>query len=340
MGGGTTKVGDPSGRDETRQLLSEAQIAANIASIRQIFEHYLDFESGLNGAVIANNDDWLGKLEYIPFLRDIGRHFTINRMLTMDSVRLRLEREQPLTFLEFNYMILQGYDFVELNKRYGCTLQMGGSDQWGNIVQGVELGRRVRDAELFGLTSPLITTSSGAKMGKTASGAVWLNPKRLSPYDYWQFWRNTEDADVGRFLRMFTELPLDEIARLEALRDADINEAKKILANAATRLCHGAEAAEAALATASRAFSGATADGLPTFPLKAGTAAPVIEIVVALGLASSRGEARRLIEQGGVRLNDAVVRNATARVAESDLDAGGAARLSVGKKRHGIIRRA
>ncbi len=309
MGGGTTKVGDPSGRDETRQLLSESQIAANIASIRQIFEHYLDFESGLNGAIMVNNDDWLGKLEYIPFLRDIGRHFTINRMLTMDSVRLRLEREQPLTFLEFNYMILQGYDFVELNKRHGCTLQMGGSDQWGNIVQGVELGRRVRDAELFGLTCPLITTSSGAKMGKTASGAVWLNPKRLSPYDYWQFWRNTEDADVGRFLRMFTELPLDEIARLEALRDADINEAKKILANEATRLCHGAEAAEAALATASRAFSGATADGLPTFALKAGTAAPVIEIVVALGLASSRGEARRLIEQGGVRLNDAVVRN-------------------------------
>jgi tyrosyl-tRNA synthetase len=339
MGGGTTKVGDPSGRDETRQLLSEAQIAANIASIRRIFEHYLDFESGVNGAIVVNNDDWLGKLEYIPFLRDIGRHFTINRMLTMDSVRLRLEREQPLTFLEFNYMILQGYDFVELNKRHGCTLQMGGSDQWGNIVQGVELGRRVRDAELFGLTSPLITTSSGAKMGKTASGAVWLNPKRLSPYDYWQFWRNTEDADVGRFLRMFTELPLDEIARLEALRDADINEAKKILASAATRLCHGAEAAETALATASRAFSGATADGLPTFPLKPGTAAPVIEIVVALGLASSRGEARRLIEQGGVRLNDAVVRNATARVAESDLDSAGAARLSVGKKRHGIIRR-
>jgi tyrosyl-tRNA synthetase len=340
MGGGTTKVGDPSGRDETRQLLSEAQIAANIASIRQIFEHYLEFGGGPAGAIVVNNDDWLGKLEYIPFLRDIGRHFTINRMLTMDSVRLRLEREQPLTFLEFNYMILQGYDFVELNKRHGCTLQMGGSDQWGNIVQGVELGRRVRDAELFGLTCPLITTSSGAKMGKTASGAVWLNPKRLSPYDYWQFWRNTEDADVGRFLRMFTELPLDEIARLEALRDADINEAKKLLASEATRLCHGAEAAEAALATASRAFSGATADGLPTFPLKAGTAAPVIEIVVALGLAGSRSEARRLIEQGGVRLNDAVVRSVTASVAESDLDSGGAARLSVGKKRHGIVRRA
>ena len=339
MGGGTTKVGDPSGRDETRQLLSEAQIAANIASIRRIFEHYLDFGDGPTGGIVVNNDDWLGKLEYIPFLRDIGRHFTINRMLTMDSVRLRLEREQPLTFLEFNYMILQGYDFVELNKRHGCTLQMGGSDQWGNIVQGVELGRRVRDAELFGLTSPLITTASGAKMGKTASGAVWLNPERLSPYDYWQFWRNTEDADVGRFLRMFTELPLDEIARLEALRGAEINEAKKILANEATRLCHGAEAAAAALATAARAFSGAPADGLPTFSLKAGARAPITEIVVALGLAGSRSEARRLIEQGGVRLNDETVKSATASVGESDLDSGGAARLSVGKKRHGLIRR-
>jgi tyrosyl-tRNA synthetase len=339
MGGGTTKVGDPSGRDETRQLLSEAQIAANIASIRQIFEHYLDFGGGPGGAMVVNNDDWLGKLEYIPFLRDIGRHFTINRMLTMDSVRLRLEREQPLTFLEFNYMILQGYDFVELNKRHGCTLQMGGSDQWGNIVQGVELGRRVRDAELFGLTSPLITTSSGAKMGKTASGAVWLNPKRLSPYDYWQFWRNTEDADVGRFLRMFTELPLEEVARLEALRDAEINEAKKILANEATRLCHGSQAAAAALATASQAFSGAAAEGLPTFALKAGTSAAVTEIAAALGLASSRSEARRLIEQGGVRLNDETVKSVTASVSEADLDSGGAARLSIGKKRHGLIRR-
>jgi tyrosyl-tRNA synthetase len=339
MGGGTTKVGDPSGRDETRQLLSESQIHANIASIRQIFEHYLEFGAGSTAALIVNNDDWLGKLEYIPFLRDIGRHFTINRMLTMDSVRLRLEREQPLTFLEFNYMILQGYDFVELNKRHGCTLQMGGSDQWGNIVQGVELGRRVRDAELFGLTSPLITTASGAKMGKTASGAVWLNPKRLSPYDYWQFWRNTEDADVGRFLRMFTELPLGEIARLEALRGAEINEGKIVLASEATRLCHGAEAAAASLATASRAFAGAAAEGLPTFALQPGTTATIIEIAVALGLAASRSEARRLIEQGGVRLNDQPVRSATASVSDSDLDSGGAARLSVGKKRHGLIRR-
>src|SRR5271155_820424 len=246
MGGGTTKVGDPSGRDETRQLLSETQIAANIASIRQIFEHYLDFGDGPTGAMVVNNDDWLGKLEYIPFLRDIGRHFTINRMLTMDSVRLRLEREQPLTFLEFNYMILQGYDFVELFKRYGCTLQMGGSDQWGNIVQGVELGRRVANADLFGLTTPLITTSSGAKMGKTASGAVWLNARRLPPYDYWQFWRNTEDGDVGRFLRLFTDLPLAQIASLELLEGERINEAKKILATEATSLAHGPERAAAA----------------------------------------------------------------------------------------------
>src|SRR5450631_3857009 len=226
MGGGTTKVGDPSGRDETRHLLTDQQINANIAGIREIFGHFLRFDDSPSGAVMVNNDDWLSSLQYIPFLRDIGRHFSINRMLTMDSVKLRLEREQPLTFLEFNYMILQGYDFVELNRRYNCTLQMGGSDQWGNILQGVELGRRVRETELFGLTSPLITTSSGAKMGKTASGAVWLNAKRLSPYDYWQFWRNTEDGDVGRFLRMFTDLPLAEIARLEQLQGAEINDAK------------------------------------------------------------------------------------------------------------------
>jgi tyrosyl-tRNA synthetase len=239
MGGGTTKVGDPSGRDETRQLLTEEQINANITGIRATFARFLDFTAGPSGAIMANNDDWLKDLQYIDFLRDVGRHFTINRMLTMDSVKLRLEREQPLTFLEFNYMIMQGYDFVELFKRYGCTLQMGGSDQWGNIVQGVELGRRMSEAQLFGLTSPLITTSSGAKMGKTASGAVWLNPNRLSPYDYWQFWRNTEDGDVGRFLRMFTDLPLAEVARLEQLAGAEINVAKEILATEATRLCHG-----------------------------------------------------------------------------------------------------
>jgi tyrosyl-tRNA synthetase len=289
---------------------------------------------------MANNDDWLKDLQYIDFLRDVGRHFTINRMLTMDSVKLRLDREQPLTFLEFNYMIMQGYDFVELFKRYGCTLQMGGSDQWGNIVQGVELGRRMSDAQLFGLTSPLITTSSGAKMGKTASGAVWLNPNRLSPYDYWQFWRNTEDGDVGRFLRMFTDLPLEEVARLEKLKDAEINVAKEILATEATRLCHGDAVAREAAATAARAFSGGAAEGLPTFLLKPGEPALVIDVTIALGMASSKSEARRLVDQGGVRLNDQPVRAATASITDADLDVSGTARLSVGKKRHGLIRRA
>jgi len=339
MGGGTTKVGDPSGRDETRQLLTEQQINANIAGIRATFANFLNFGAGPAGAIMANNDDWLKNLQYIDFLRDVGRHFTINRMLTMDSVKLRLEREQPLTFLEFNYMIMQGYDFVELFKRYGCTLQMGGSDQWGNIVQGVELGRRMSDAPLFGLTSPLITTSSGAKMGKTASGAVWLNPSRLSPYDYWQFWRNTEDGDVGRFLRMFTDLPLGEIARLEQLKDAEINSAKEVLATEATRLCHGEDHAREAAATAARAFAGSAIEGLPTFVLKAGEPALVIDVAIALGMASSKSEARRLIDQGGVRLNDQPVKAATASITEADLDAGGLARLTVGKKRHGIIRR-
>jgi tyrosyl-tRNA synthetase len=339
MGGGTTKVGDPSGRDETRQLLSEQQINANIAGIREIFGRFLRFDEGPSGAIMANNDDWLSSLKYIDFLRDIGRHFTINRMLTMDSVRMRLEREQPLTFLEFNYMIMQGYDFVELFKRHACALQMGGSDQWGNIVQGVELGRRVSDAQLFGLTSPLITTASGAKMGKTASGAVWLNSQRLSPYDYWQFWRNTEDGDVGRFLRMFTDLPLEEIARLEQLKDAEINVAKEVLATEATRLCHGDAHATEAAATAQSAFAGSAADGLPTFILKGEETVQVIDVAVALGMASSKGEARRLIEQGGVRLNDQPVRVANASITQADLDGSGLARLSVGKKRHGLIRR-
>jgi tyrosyl-tRNA synthetase len=339
MGGGTTKVGDPSGRDETRQLLTEPQINANITGIRATFARFLDFGAGPSGAIMANNDDWLKNLQYIDFLRDVGRHFTINRMLTMDSVKLRLEREQPLTFLEFNYMIMQGYDFVELHKRYGCALQMGGSDQWGNIVQGVELGRRMSEAQLYGLTSPLITTSSGAKMGKTASGAVWLNPNRLSPYDYWQFWRNTEDGDVGRFLRMFTDLPLQEIVRLEQLKDAEINVAKEILATEATRLCHGKASAGEAAATAARAFAGGAAEGLPTFTLNGGAPVPVIDIVLALGMAASKSEARRLIDQGGVRLNDQPVKTATASVTEADLDGGGLARLTVGKKRHGLIRR-
>ena len=338
MGGGTTKVGDPSGRDETRQLLTDDQINANIASIRAIFAKYLRFDDSPTGAVMANNDDWLSGLQYIPFLRDVGRHFSINRMLTMDSVKLRLEREQPLSFLEFNYMILQGYDFVELNKRYGCTLQMGGSDQWGNILQGVELGRRVREQELFALTSPLITTSSGAKMGKTASGAVWLKAERLAPYDYWQYWRNTEDGDVGRFLRMFTDLPLEEIARLERLQGADINEAKSILATEVTRLCHGDSAARDALDTAAKAFSGAAADGLPTLTLAAGAVVSVLDAVVSLGMAASKSEARRLIEQGGVKVNDQSVQSPTATVSAADLDAGGTARISVGKKRHGILK--
>jgi tyrosyl-tRNA synthetase len=340
MGGGTTKIGDPSGRDETRQLLTEQQINANIAGIRATFARFLTFDAGPTGAIMANNDDWLKGLQYIDFLRDVGRHFTINRMLTMDSVKLRLEREQPLTFLEFNYMIMQGYDFVELNKRYGCTLQMGGSDQWGNIVQGVELGRRMDEAQLFGLTTPLITTSSGAKMGKTASGAVWLNPNRLSPYDYWQFWRNTEDGDVGRFLRMFTDLPLQEIARLEKLEGAEINVAKEALATEATRLCHGDAQAREAAATAAQAFAGNAVEGLPTFILKGGAPALIIDVAIALGMASSKSEARRLIDQGGVRLNDEPVRNVTATVTDAHLDQNGTARLSVGKKRHGLIRRA
>jgi tyrosyl-tRNA synthetase len=339
MGGGTTKVGDPSGRDETRQLLTEEQINANIAGIRATFARFLNFGAGPSGAIMANNDDWLKDLQYIDFLRDVGRHFTINRMLTMDSVKLRLEREQPLTFLEFNYMIMQGYDFVELFKRHACTLQMGGSDQWGNIVQGVELGRRMHEAQLFGLTSPLITTSSGAKMGKTASGAVWLNPNRLSPYDYWQFWRNTEDGDVGRFLRMFTDLPLEEIARLEQLKDAEINVAKQVLATEATRLCHGDAHAREAAETAASAFAGDAAEGLPTFILKAGAPKLVIDVAIALGMAASKSEARRLIDQGGVRLNDAPVRSATATISDADLDQKGSARLTVGKKRHGLIRR-
>ena len=340
MGGGTTKVGDPSGRDETRQLLTEEQINANITGIRATFAQFLDFGAGPSGAIMANNDDWLKGLQYIDFLRDVGRHFTINRMLTMDSVKLRLEREQPLTFLEFNYMIMQGYDFVELNRRYGCTLQMGGSDQWGNIVQGVELGRRMSEAQLYGLTSPLITTSSGAKMGKTASGAVWLNPDRLSPYDYWQFWRNTEDGDVGRFLRMFTDVPLEEIARLEKLKDSDINVAKEILATEATRLCHGAANAQEAAATAARAFAGGAAEGLPTFTLNTGEPVLIIDVAIALGMAASKSEARRLIDQGGVRLNDQTVKTATASVTAADLDSSGTARLTVGKKRHALIRRA
>jgi tyrosyl-tRNA synthetase len=339
MGGGTTKVGDPSGKDESRQLLSNEKIGANIASIKTIFGNFLSFGDGPTDALIVNNADWLDGLEYIPFLREVGRHFTVNRMLAFDSVKLRLEREQPLTFLEFNYMIMQGYDFVELHRRYGCTLQMGGSDQWGNIVNGVELGRRLSNAELFGLTSPLITTASGAKMGKTAAGAVWLKPERLSPYDYWQFWRNTDDADVGRFLKLFTELPLPEIAKLEQLRDAEINEAKKILANEATKMAHGEAAALAAAATARETFEGGGKGAdLPTYEFPLGASPPIVDVLLALGLAASRGEARRLIEQNGLRLNDKLVSSPSAVIAPQDLDETGVARLSVGKKRHALAK--
>ena len=340
MGGGTTKVGDPSGKDETRQLMTDEKINDNIASIKTSFSSYLNFGDKPTDAIMVNNADWLDTLGYIPFLREVGKHFTINRMLSFDSVKLRLDREQPLTFLEFNYMIMQGYDFVELNKRFGCALQMGGSDQWGNIVNGVELGRRMKDMELFGLTTPLITTSSGAKMGKTASGAVWLKKERLSSYDYWQFWRNTEDADVVRFLKLFTDLPLDEIARLEKLRDAEINEAKKILAFEATKLAHGADAAQAAADTAREVFEGGAGKGgdLPTYEFPSGTTPLIIDVVITLGLAASRGEAKRLIEQGGLRLNDAVVTGLTATIGAGDMDETGIARLSAGKKRHALAK--
>ncbi len=342
MGGGTTKVGDPSGKDEARQLLSEDQIAHNIAGIKSIFGKFLTFGDGPTDAVMPNNADWLDKLLYIPLLRDIGRHFSVNRMLSMDSVKLRLEREQPLSFLEFNYSILQAYDFVELARRYDCALQMGGSDQWGNIVMGVELGRRVADKALFGLTTPLITTSSGAKMGKTAQGAVWLNADRLSPYDYWQFWRNTEDEDVGRFLRLFTELPLDEIARLEQLKDAEINEAKKVLATEATRLCHGEAAARQAAQTAQQTFEqGSASAGLPTVDvprteLEKGLAA--YELFRRAGLAASNGEARRLAAQAGLSVNDETVRDPAASLTVGHIGRDGFIKLSRGKKRHVLIR--
>ena len=342
MGGGTTKVGDPSGRDETRQLLTPAQIDDNMASIRKSFANYLTFGAGATDAVMANNAEWLDDLLYIPLLRDVGRHFSVNRMLTMDSVRLRLERDQPLTFLEFNYMILQSYDFVELHKRHNCIVQMGGSDQWGNIVMGADLGRRMQGAELFALTSPLLTTSSGAKMGKTAAGAVWLNPDRLSPYDFWQYWRNTEDADVGRFLKLFTDLPLSEVARLEALQGQEINEAKKILATEVTTLAHGKQAADSAAETARRTFEeGAKADTLPTVELpraklKAGISA--FELMHEAGLADSKNEARKLIKGGGGRLNDKPIASDTATVSEADLDSEGTLKLSAGRKRHVLVR--
>ncbi len=341
MGGGTTKIGDPSGKDETRQLLTVEMIDANMASIRQTFARFLSFD-GANGAVMANNAEWLDELKYIPLLRDVGRHFSVNRMLTMDSVRLRLERDQPLSFLEFNYMILQAYDFGELAKRYDCTLQMGGSDQWGNIIMGVDLGRRMHELSLFGLTTPLMTTSSGAKMGKTAQGAVWLNPDRLSTYDYWQFWRNTEDADVARFMRLFTDLPLDEIARLEKLGGAEINEAKKILATEATKLCHGKTAALAAAETARQTFEqGTSGAALPTIEVPRAElekGIPAAELLRRAGLAASNGEARRLIKQSGARLNDGALDNEARIIGMSDMGADGAIKLSAGKKRHALVK--
>jgi tyrosyl-tRNA synthetase len=341
MGGGTTRIGDPSFRDEARQLLSDAQIAANMAGIRRCFDPFIRFGDGPTDAVMPNNADWLDKLGYIDLLREVGVHFSVNRMLSFDSVRNRLEREQGLTFLEFNYSILQSYDFHELFRRLGVVLQMGGSDQWGNIVSGVDLVRRTEGKTVFGLTTPLIATSSGAKMGKTAKGAVWITADRVSPYEYWQYWRNTEDADVGRFLRLFTDLPLSEIARLEALGGAEINEAKKILATEATALAHGPQSAAQAAETARLAFEeGATAAALPSVSVRADDLAagfPVVKLLVEAGLAASNGEARRLIRGGGARLNDAPIADEMLVVTPAHL-MDGAIKLSAGRKQHRLVR--
>jgi tyrosyl-tRNA synthetase len=332
MGGGTTKVGDPSGKDEGRKLLSEEVIAANIASIRRCFERFLGFGDGAADAIMVNNDDWLGGLEYIPFLRDVGRHFTINRMLTFESVKLRLDREQPLTFLEFNYMILQAYDFLELSRRAGCRLQLGGSDQWGNIVNGIELTRRIDGTELYGVTTPLITTADGAKMGKTAAGAVWLNPDLLSPYDYWQFWRNTDDADVGRFLKLFTDLSLEDVGKLESLSGAEINDAKIVLATEATALLHGREAAEAAARTAAETFgAGGVGEDLPTLSL--GEGMNIAHALTTLGFTPSNKEAKRKIAEGAVRLDDVTVNDPGLLLTAADEPL----KLSLGKKRHALL---
>jgi tyrosyl-tRNA synthetase len=327
MGGGTTKVGDPSGKDESRKLLTDADIDSNITGIRRVFERFLIFGDGPTDAIMVNNDDWLSGLQYIPFLRDVGKHFTINRMLTFDSVKLRLEREQPLTFLEFNYMILQAYDFLELSRRTGCRLQMGGSDQWGNIVNGIELARRIDGTDVYGVTTPLITTADGAKMGKTANGAVWLNAEQLSPYDYWQFWRNTADADVGRFLKLFTDLPLDEIARLSALQFAELNEAKVVLATEATAMLHGREADDAAAETARSTFAGGTGGDLPT--LSVGNGINIAHALTELGFTPSNKEAKRKIAEGAVRLDDEVVSDPGLVVTRG--------KLSLGKKKHGLL---
>jgi len=342
MGGGTTKVGDPSGKDAVRQLLDDEKINHNIASIKGIFSNYLRFDDSPSGAIMVNNADWLDRLEYITFLREVGRHFTINRMLTFDSVRTRLEREQPLSFLEFNYMLMQAYDFVELSKRHGCRLQMGGSDQWGNIVNGTDLGGKMGTPPLYGLTSPLITTASGAKMGKSVSGAVWLKPEKLSPYDYWQFWRNTEDADVARFMRLFTDLPLAEIDRYAALAGAEINEAKKMLAFEATKLCHGEAAAHAAAQTAQATFeAGGVGEALPSVTFSRAAlqqGVPLLAVLVQTGLAPSKGEARRLIEGGGAKINGHSVTDANAMLDDSAANPEGVIKLSAGKKRHALVK--
>ena len=338
MGGGTTKIGDPSFKDESRKMLSVEQIAHNLAGIRQVFTKFLNFGDGPTDAKMVNNADWLDHLNYIDFLRDYGVHFTINRMLSFDSVKLRLDREQPLTFLEFNYMILQGYDFLELSRRHNCMLQMGGSDQWGNIVNGIELGRRCDQKQLFALTSPLLTTSSGAKMGKTASGAVWLNADLLSPYDYWQYWRNSEDADVTRFLKLYTEMPLAEIARLGALGGSEINDAKKILATEATAMLHGRAVADEAAETARHTFEeGQSAAGLPTLELDLDAGTGLLAACVAAGFTSSNGEARRSIQGGAIRVNDQAVSDEKLTLTRALLT-DGVIKLSMGKKKHLLVK--
>ena len=343
MGGGTTRVGDPSGKDESRRLLTEAAIEGNLRSIRAIFTKFLTFGESPTAAIMANNADWLNDLNYIDFLRDVGRHFSVNRMLSFNSVKLRLERQHELSFLEFNYMVLQAYDFVELHKRYGCVLQMGGSDQWGNIVNGIDLGRRLFGAQLFALTSPLLTTASGAKMGKTAAGAVWLDAGLLSPYDYWQYWRNTEDGDVVRFLKLFTVLPLEEIDRLALLKGGEINEAKKVLATEATALVHGRQAAEEAAETARKTFEeGTLAESLPTVEIQRGDLDRGLGVLTAFaekaGLVASNGEARRQIKAGGLRVNDRAVIDDKAVLTASDLSPQGVIKLSLGKKKHVLLR--
>ena len=336
MGGGTGKIGDPSFKDEARKLLTDAVIASNVASIKTVFERFLTFGDGPTDAVMLDNAEWLDRLEYIPFLREVGQHFSVNRMLSFDSVKQRLDREQSLSFLEFNYMILQAYDFRELSQRYGCRLQMGGSDQWGNIVNGIELARRMDGAEVFGVTTPLLTTADGAKMGKTMNGAVWLNEDALPAWDFWQYWRNADDRDVGKFLRLFTDLPLDEIARLESLEGSEINSAKIVLANEVTRLVRGDAAAKAAESTAAATFAGAgLGQDLPTFATDDDSIG-LVDVLVGLGFAASRGEAKRLVTGGGARVDGVAITDEAHRISLSDNEI----RISSGKKKHGILRRA